>query len=527
MDIICSGGIDIIKTILIFVSIIFCVIFTSCQDNAVYTDENVNNFNVTSVSESSTDTQTETKNQTKVNENQKTEIQNEYNISIDVIPDKKTVTGIQKVKIQNKTKTALNEIYFNTYLNAFNGTNNGPRPYFDNFKPKIYKYGDDYGYIKVLNAIVNNEDVNFEVDNTYICVKLDEPLEPNSIIDITFHFEAKIPKICHRTGSNDYAVWFGNFFPTVCVYDENGWNIDNYYPAGEPFYGEISNYNVTINVPNGYEVIGSGNSQVLKKEENITSYSFKSRMIREFAFAVSQYYKKNTRITDSGVEINFYHYTDIPNIEEFLDVAEKSLNYFSYYVGTYPYEVLNIAETELFLSGGMEYPEIIFIDSDYLKSEKSFKTLSHEVAHQWFYNIIGNNQSKEAWLDEGMSSFMQCLVYMSENELYNYMTDEYNDLNKNIENMKIKKINSSNSEYLSWNNYYNMQYLKPKLMIYSLKLKMGNDKFNQFLKEYYSRFSFKNVNKNDFIKTAEDIYGESLQDFFNQWLEGENLPSLQ
>lgn len=521
------GGIYINKLSVLFGIFIVSIAISGC-DSGVQKNNHTESNTVLQVEEDTNNITATT--QTTQSAQQQTdeahiENQNEYNISIDVNPETNEVNGIEKIKFKNRTELKFNKIYFNTYLNAFSrGSEN--KPYFDEFKNKVFKYGESYGYMDIMNVSMNNEDLKFTLDGTILCVELDEPLNQEATAEITIQFHAKIPKICHRTGSNDKAMWFGNFLPTLAVYDSDGWHTENYYPAGEPFYGRISNYNVKISTPKDYKVIGSGESQVsVKEDKSITT--FKTKMSRDFAFAVSKNFEKSTKTSKLGIDINFYHYSNIKDIDTFLDTAANSIDYYSSVIGTYPYESLDIVETELFISGGMEYPQIIFMDSEYLKNEASYKTLSHEIAHQWYYNIIGNNQIKYAWLDEGMSNFIQDGVFYDNSQIKDKMETEYNNLKNKLPQLELKKLDTSTKDYSTWFNYYNIQYVKSKLMIYSLKLKMGDIKFNEFLKTYYSKYSFKVVTKEDFISTAEDIYGSELKQFFNDWLEGEELPPLK
>lgn len=512
------GGIIIVNKLKLLLLSIIIILFTSCSSNNSDLNINVEFEQTESISETTTTDEQEKE----IGQTNKSI--NEYNISLNIDPFKHEVEGIQKVFFKNKTDNELDSIYFNTYLNAFKeGYENNV--VFKNFEKKVFKYGKDYGYIDILNATQNSEDIEISLSGTVLCVKLDQPLKPGSSTEITLHYKAKIPKICHRTGYNESAMWLGNFIPTLAVVDNDGWYTNKYYPAGESFYSEIANYSVIVNVPKGFVAVGTGTPDYSEKDGN-SIYSFKEKMVRDFALVISPKFNRIHKISETGVYINFYYYSPIKEPEKFLDAAIKSIDYLSQEIGTYPYSVLNIAETEFFLEGGMEYPEIIFIDSDYLKSTKTYDDIAHEIAHQWFYNIIGNNQFKYPWLDEAMSSFIQNYIFYDQNTIDTKMLNDYNNLNEKIENIEKSEISNDVSVYSSWSDYYNIQYLKANLMIYSLKLKMGDDKFKEFLKNYYIEYSFKIADTNDFINTAEKAYGKDLHNFFDKWLNQQNLPPL-
>lgn len=444
---------------------------------------------------------------------------------MDIEPESRSVTGIEKIKYYNNTNTELEYIYVNLPLNAF-AKDCSYTPYFKSMAAKIFENGNDYSYFNVESVAVNKESAEFNVYDNILRINLNDPLKINAESEITLQFEARIPFINHRTGANDYAMWFGNFLPHLAVYDSNGWNISPYYPAGDPFYTEIANYNVTVHTPENYIVAGTGVENIVRNDDSTITTTLTTKLTRDFAFAVSDKYQKESITTESGVEISFYYYSDSLNPTAILELAEKSINYFSNKVASYAYTQLDIFETGLFISGGMEYPQVVFMDSTYLKNNPTPKSLIHEIGHQWFYNVIGNNQITNAWIDEGLTMVVQEGVLSSPEEIFAQMQTDYEFLQLRLPNIDNKGLDSDLSVYKSWSDYYNIQYTRGKLMIYSLNLLMGDEMFDQFIKEFYSTYAYKVADKNGFISLAEKIYGESLEEFFTAWFDNYELPSL-
>ena len=451
---------------------------------------------------------------------------NDYTISLDIDPITRNVTGIEKLKYTNDGDVALHEIYFNLYLNAFSETS-PYKPYFENFEKKIFQSGEDYGFMGIKKVTINDEQIDFTVDTTIMKIDLKTPLLPGDDIEISLLFEAYVPAISHRTGANAKAIWFGNFLPQVAVHDSSGWHLEPYNKAGDPSYSEISNYHVTITTPMGYHVVSTGVEIELENEDTkITTVNI--QMVRDFAFVVSPAYSVESVRSDLGVDINFYYYSDIPDIQFYLNSAKESLEYFTNLIGSYPYLSLDIVETELFMEAGMEYPQIIFMDSDYLqKRVRANSTIVHEVAHQWFYNVIGNDQVNAAWLDESLAGIVQDLFLYSEEELEANMITNYNTLISRIENIENPIPGKNTKLYDSWNSYYNVEYLRPKIMLYELRKKMGIENFELFLKTYYNKYAFQEVVREDLTSTAEEVYGSELQSFFSAWLGQHKVPPLQ
>lgn len=514
-----------IKAILLLMLAVIIFNSTSCSMQPSKTDApDVTEVPVITSPSSNVSESTEVTSNAVASQQEEEPFYNSVTATLDIDPVERYITGIQKVKYKNKTDTPMEYIYFSLNLNAFRpGVR--PKPYFEQMEDKVLENGADYGYIDIQNVTINRETIGYETYGSTLKITLPEPLPNGTEIEIMLQFEAYIPKISHRTGANDYAMWCGNFLPTLGVYDEYGWHTTTYYPAGDPFFTEIANYNITINTPLNYTVIATGIENSVESADTRTT-TINVKLVRDFAFAVSDRYIKSTLTTQSGIEVNMYTYSRDIETEKFLALAERSLNYYSELISSYPYRQLDIVETGMFLSGGMEYPQLIFMDSNYLHTDSSLKTIAHEIGHQWFYNIIGNNQIKEAWLDEGLSMLVQEGIFLTEAEIDAKMRSDYDRLKNTLPDIENKGLLSDLSVYKSWSDYYNIQYTRGKLMFYSLQLKIGTERFNEFLKLYYSKYSYKIASRKDMIQTAEEIYGESLTDFFDGWMQNFDLPQL-
>jgi len=450
---------------------------------------------------------------------------NVYNIVVDIEPDTRTVTGVEKVSYKNRTGMALEQIYFNLYLNAFNRAASA-KPYFETFEPMIFQNGKDYGYINITGAMINNEGAVFSVKDTVLTITLPEPLQPEDELEITIVFDAYVPMINHRVGANETVMWMGNFFPILALYDANGWHKNPYYPAGDPFYANIANYNVKVNTPPGYVTVATG-EEVSSESSGVRTTTITATLVRDFAFAVSKGYTVETLKNNSGVYVNLYRYTDAPEAELLLDAAVRTLETYSARIGSYPYTSLDIVEVGMLPTiSGTEYPGIIFIDTGYFTSETKRLSLARDIAHQWFYNIIGSNQIKEAWLDEGLAEYVSQGFLHTPEELVQSMSAEYDLLAALLPSIENKTLLQDLSVYKSWNEYKSIQQTRAKLMMYALEQKIGLDAMNAFLKLYYTNYAFRLVNKNDFIATVAEVTEEPLDDFFRGWLEDFALPPL-
>ncbi|MDR1664686.1 MAG: M1 family metallopeptidase [Clostridiales bacterium] len=451
----------------------------------------------------------------------------DYAVSLEVDPAARTVNGVERVSFTNRSDTALDEVVFRVYLNAFK-ENETPKPYFDAYAPKIFALGEDYGYMNILHVSADNMDLNYAHNDTVLRVKLNEPLLKDQTVQVRIQFEAYVPMIAHRTGANARAMWCGNFLPVLSYLEDGKWATEPYYPAGDPFRLESANYTVEITTPSNYTVAGSGaKTEEVDEEKKVTTFS--SRMARDFAFAVSANYKIIETVTESGVRLQFYHYTDSLDLLKVMDTIAQGFTYYERSIGAYPYKQVTVVETDMFVNG-MENSNIIFMDSAYMQRSQEYASLIHEIGHQWFFDIAGNNQITEAWLDEGITTFVQERCFnQTEEALREKLKADYDSL-KSVHSSIVpgenRVIAGSVAGYKNWSDYYQIKYIKAKIMLYALREEIGAENFTLLINGYFSANSYRIATGADFIAKAEEIYGSSLKGFFDEWLYGEGLPEF-
>lgn len=474
----------------------------------------IENFDVTESSESSEFLKDE-KNIEKV---QRSDYYNTYNINITVNPKNRKFEGLETLTYKNTTGKNIKYIYFHTYAKALE-RNSEEIPYTQEYEKEIFKYGQDYSRFNVKTVCINKKEINFEQNNTILILELDGELEENETTEITIQFDGYLPQIAYRMGANKEAMWFGNFFPIVCRYGVNGWCTEPYYSVGEPFYSDISNYNVTVVTPKGYTVIGTGDES-FTEEENERTTVLNAKLVRDFSFCISDKYNLFTYTTKENVNVNFWCYSDITKVKsKLISIAEKTIEYYGGRLGSYPYGELDMAEVDLFSEIPQSYPGFIMIDSDNINNSYTIDKLAEGIGKQWLGSIIGIDCINDIWLRDGLNGyFYRKLLYTDE-----AIESEYNDI---TDGNRIF-INDSIRHYKTWEEYYSVQSDKSWCMFYELNEIMGDKKFEDFMKLFYKEYAFRTVTVREFIDISQKIYGEDLTEFFKLWLETQEVLPLE
>jgi len=443
-----------------------------------------------------------------------------YDIRLTVDPATRTVSsGMSRITFTNTTGNDLHKIVVRVPLNAFD---ENVRHSFRELEPHVFRRGRDYGFMDIQYATIDDEDLDFELNGTVLFLYLDTPLAPDDTVQLVLQFSAYIPMISHRVGANEQAMWFGMFLPMLAVYGEDGWITHGYYPAGDPFVLEMANFVVEIITPVNYIVAGTGVKvgEQLVEDAGTRVTTFTASRTRDFAFAVSSYFRQEWISTDSG-DIHLYYFSDDLPVDEILEIARISMDYFSYMIGHYPFDHIRIVETDMFRDA-MAFSNVIFVDTQALL-EPNHMALSRALGHQWFFNVVGSDPIAESWLDKGLIRYLTTRFYMAQPPaLRTYMNSAHASISWRDDLYLTRGL----STFESWRDYYQTHHIKGMLMFNALSNHIGDDVFWELINQYFHTFYFRIATGEDFMLLAEDIYGGSLTEFFEEWFTCGSVPQL-
>ena len=453
----------------------------------------------------------------------------DYNLTLVYNDDTKSLYGSQKVNYVNNTGDNLNEVFFHLHANAFREDAKF-KPVSDLLKANAYPNGESFGFIDIKNVKVNNKEVEFSVggeDKNILIVPLSNTLYSNSKVDIAFEYDILVPNIKHRFGYADDIVNLGNFYPIACVYENGKFDTSPYSYNGDPFYSDIANYNVSLTCDEDFKVAGSGDLKECKTNEKQKIYKFKALAIRDFALSLSKKFQTESAKID-GITINYYYDSDEKPTES-LKTAKKAVKYFNEVFDKYPYNTLNVVETG-FVHGGMEFSNIVFISNDLASYEEYTNVIVHEIAHQWWYGVVGDNQNKDGFIDEGLAEYSCILFYENYPEYektrkdilgedlksYLLFVDVYGDLFENFDTSMDRNL----VDYTTEPEYTYMAYVKSVLMFDNLRQLIGDKDFFAGLKYFYKANQLQFVKEKDLVLAFEKYTNMPLQSFFDSWIDG-------
>lgn len=440
-----------------------------------------------------------------------------------------TFTAKQTLNYKNNEDTSLENLNMHLYPRAFREGANSSVISNLNYS-KCYYNGISYGDINITSLKVNGSDSDIVIggnDEDILIVKFKEDLAPDNSTEIYIEYTFSLPNINHRYGYGEDTINVANFYPIACIYEDGNFNIDSYHYNGDPFYSEMSNYNVTLHIPEGYKVASTGKIVDENTIDGMTTYNINAITVRDFAFTLSDKFNILSD-TINKTKVNYYYYKD-ENPNESLKAGVDAVRTFNEMFGEYPYDTLNIAEAN-FVHGGMEFPGLVLISGEVDIQSDYLNVIIHEVAHQWWYGIVGNNQFNYGWLDEGLTEYSTLLFY-EKNPEYNVNTKEliknttnsfvtfveiYNKVFDKVDTTMNRKLN----EYSNESEYVYIAYVKGMLIFDNIRELIGDEKFMKGLQTYFNDYKYKIATPDGMISSFEKGSNSNLKEVFDSWING-------
>ena len=400
------------------------------------------------------------------------------------------------------------------------------------------------------------------IEDTRMQIRLDNPMAAGGdVVTIKMNFSFVVPingsdRMGHLTTKNGEIFSIAQWFPRMCVYDDVlGWNTLPYWGAGE-FYCEFGDIDFSVTAPASHIVMGSGellNPQEVFTPEQLSrwnaakssdkivtvrsesevndpksrpakdklTWKFKIKNARDAAWGSSKSFvldavrinlpsgKKSLAVAVHPVESN-----GKDGYGRAAEYIKGSVEHYSNKWFEYPYPMaVNVASNV----GGMEYPGIVFCGWK-AKGESAWGVIDHEFGHTWFPMIVGNNERKYGWMDEGFNTFINGLSSAAfNNGEYKPQVQDMHQIGKYLQNPEIEYIMLTPDAMRERNIGVNL-YSKPGWGLDILRnVVLGADRFDYAFKKYIEQWAYKHPTPADFYRSMENGAGEDLSWFWRGW----------
>lgn len=431
-----------------------------------------------------------------------------YHIDLRIDDSLTSLSGRQEVRYTNNETVALEEIVFRLFPNLTGGSTT------------------------VTGLLVDGRPVTARLaqQDSVLYAPLPQALQPGQQTVIALDFDVAVPTDAASSNYGTFAyleevLALAHPYPMIAVFDDEGWNTEIAPPEGDVVYADASYYLVQVTAPTDLTVVTSGVTLDQQSGDGEQTLTIAAGPARDFYLAASPAYQV-VRGRVGEITVNSYA---PPNLEEgaqqAADVATRALEVFNERFGPYPYTELDLVSTAT-SALGVEYPGILALTeriygrdfSQYLES-----TTAHEVGHQWFYNVVGNDQVDEPWLDEALTQYAT-LLYFGDQYGASGQQGFRESLQGRWERSDGEKIPvglpvaaySEGGEYAG--TYGSIVYGRGPLFFEALRDQMGQETFDEFLVDYVQTHRWEIATTESLRALAEQHCGCDLEKLFEEWI---------
>ncbi len=491
-----------------------------------------------------------------------------YKINVTLNDRLHELNGYESIEYINNSPDTLGFLYFHLWPNAYSNNQTAlARQIFSiKGKSKLFRDPGLRGYIDSLDFKVNDKIIQWFLlpETPDICkLTLNKPLIPGDTISITTPFHVKIPRgVTSRLGHIGESYQITQWYPKPAVYDRSGWHQMPYLDQGE-FYSEFGTFDVSITLPDNYVVGSTGNLQNEEEKEMLLRFSTDTLWTR------TRYYGNN-EFPPSSETMKTIRYT-ADNIHDFAWFADKRFNvragkiklhdkevttwvmftdqeaylwkdavsyvnsaieYFSKWIGSYPYDNYTAVQSALNSGAGMEYPGLTVIG---LAGDPYFldQVLAHEIAHSWFYSAIGSDERLNPFMDESIASAYESR-YLEERYPGKKLWEAGFKNQKLARFFKIDEIPVQRIQEMEWlvsagknieqpvnlaavdysfENYGSIIYYKAAQGFNYLRSYLGDSLFDTIMHDYYRQWNGRHPRPDD-LRAAFELHTSADPDWF-------------
>jgi hypothetical protein len=437
-----------------------------------------------------------------------------------------TVTGSWTLDWVNPVDEPQSEVYLRLY-------SNDPR------------YAE--GSIELSDILVNGEPATAElsVDDTLATIQLPAEVAPGGSATVSLNFVSTIPDDAsgsygmfnHDTRTDSYTL--DHWLPLLAGYDPaNGYVLDIPSKNGDPVFSNVAMFDVTFTTPADMIVASTGIAAETGGKLDTKTIHYAAGPVREFTLAASKNFVVATGQAGDTTVNSYYFKGHEERGEATVTWTVDAITLYNELLGIYPYKQFDVVEAVIGGgAAGIEFPQIVFIASDYYADPMDNEmvphgqefTVVHEILHQWWYGVVGNNHYLHAFLDESLTNYLTTVyfekIYDEEtsqqqtliNVLLPYLFWLYG-LNDGVDQV----VDTPTDAFPSETDYGTVIYNKGPLGFQAIREAMGDDAFFAALQAYFTDETLGIAQPEDLLAAFNDAADAPIDDVWNHWINEAN-----
>jgi hypothetical protein len=471
----------------------------------------------------------------------------DYHIEATLDTTARRVRGAVRITYTNNSPDTLRFVWLQLDQNLYRRGSKGSALFASESRWGVRGFDGGYNLSRVS---VDGVAATPRVDDTMMRIDLVAPLAPRGAkVSIEMAFEFPVPEHgSDRMGRDGTLYEVAQWYPRMAVYDDvRGWNTDPYLGQGE-FYLEYGDIDYAVTAPAGYTIAGSGVLQnadevltaaqrdrlarAAKSSEQVAittkgearaavtpgtkTWRFRAERVRDVAWAGAPDFQWDAT-SWNGVLCQAFHQPDRTKgaWDRAAEMTQWSIRTYSTLIHPYPYPQATSVAGPV---AGMEYPMFVMVGyGDKGDPDSVFGTIDHEHGHEWFPMLVGSNERRYAWQDEGFNTFINAFS----NERRYKGTSAYEGALsdwKHVAGAGIDAPLMTAPDHIEQAALGAVAYDKPAVALLTLRNHvLGAETFDRAFREYARRWAFKHPTPGDFFRTMENVSGRDLSWFWGPW----------
>jgi len=473
----------------------------------------------------------------------------DYTINASLDTSTTELKGSVQIRYTNNSPDTLRFVWVQVDQNLYRTGSKGSALFPADSRWGVRGFEGGYSFSEVR---VNGTSVQPRINDTMMRLDLPTPLAPHGgKATIAIRYAFKVPEHGSDRMGRDSALYeIAQWYPRMAVYDDvRGWNTDPYLGQGE-FYLEYGDYDYSVTVPAGYVVAGTGVLQnpdeVLSLEQRrrlttashstdvvpiitqaeaaaaktqskagIKTWHFRAQNVHDVAWAGAPDFRWDATSWNGILTQAYYEFPKAGKAwEQAAEQTQWTIRQYSQLFFPYPWPQATSVAGPV---GGMEYPMFVMVGYGSDDPASIFGTINHEHGHEWFPMIVGSNERRYAWMDEGFNTYLNAFAnearYSGQSAYPGYLRNWADAVTRGTQSPLMTAPDDIDPSALGA-----IGYRKPALVLLTLRNHVvGSDLFDTAFRDYIRSWAFKHPTPGDFFRSIESSTGEDLSWFWRSF----------
>jgi hypothetical protein len=482
----------------------------------------------------------------------------DYTIAATLDTLSRSIRGTVSIHYTNNSPDTLRFIWVQLDQNLYRPGSKGAAVFASESRWGVRGFRGGY---ELTGLQVNGRGTVGKIDDTMMRIDLDAPCLPHGgVTNIGMQYSFAIPDHGSDRMGRDSALYeIAQWFPRVAVYDDvRGWNTDPYLGQGE-FYLEYGDIDYAVTVPAGYVVAGSGvlqnRAEVLTPDQSerldrasrsssvvqvisapeaaaakarpavgTRTWRFRAEHVRDVAWAAAPDFRWDATSWDGILVQAFYQFPKAGKAwQSAAEQTQWSIHTYSDLWMRYPYPQATSVAGPV---SGMEYPMFVMVHYGADDPASIFPTIDHEQGHEWFPMVVGSNERRYAWMDEGFNTYQN--AFSNERRVPGsdafpaYVANWRQSVDDGSQSPVMTPPDRIEPDALAA-----IGYRKPGALLLALRDNViGREAMDRAMREYARRWAFKHPTPADFFRTVENVSGQDLSWFWSAFFYGTGVMDI-